>query len=106
MLHSWRAPHSTPDPIEDLQCMWTCFTLNHTQRFKRPPKGECGSMERGVPSQVSSSSSDRSSKLQKPFQNSPCDASKYYVNLTKLISSHESVVLLLRCESFENGITV
>ncbi|GBM87871.1 hypothetical protein AVEN_182890-1 [Araneus ventricosus] len=38
----------------------------------------------GVPAQVSSSSSDRSSKLQSSSQNSPRVASKWDVNITKL----------------------
>ncbi|GBM76070.1 hypothetical protein AVEN_167490-1 [Araneus ventricosus] len=42
-----------------------------------------GNLERGVPAQVSSSSSDRGSKLRGPSQNSPRVASKRDVNITK-----------------------
>ncbi|GBN54499.1 hypothetical protein AVEN_63405-1 [Araneus ventricosus] len=41
-----------------------------------------GSLERGVPAQVSSSTSDRSSKLRGPSLKSPRVASKRDVNLT------------------------
>ncbi|GBN47105.1 hypothetical protein AVEN_205173-1 [Araneus ventricosus] len=46
----------------------------------------CGSLERMVPVQVSSSSSDRGLKLRCPSQNSPRVASKRDVNVTKLIT--------------------
>ncbi|GBM48806.1 hypothetical protein AVEN_18747-1 [Araneus ventricosus] len=44
----------------------------------------CGSLERGVTAQMSSSSSDRVSKFRGPSQNSPRVASKRDVNITKL----------------------
>ncbi|GBL82671.1 hypothetical protein AVEN_263740-1 [Araneus ventricosus] len=42
----------------------------------------CGSLEKGVPAQASSS--DRGSKLRGPSQNSPRVASKWDVNMAKL----------------------
>ncbi|GBN43201.1 hypothetical protein AVEN_78852-1 [Araneus ventricosus] len=44
----------------------------------------CGSLEREVRAQVSSSSSNHGSKLRGPSQNSPRVASKRDVNMTKL----------------------
>ncbi|GBN72378.1 hypothetical protein AVEN_76571-1 [Araneus ventricosus] len=50
---------------------------------KRPPAGVAWKFGEGVPAQVSSSSSDRDSKLRGPSQNSPRVASKRDVNITK-----------------------
>ncbi|GBM56767.1 hypothetical protein AVEN_127112-1 [Araneus ventricosus] len=44
----------------------------------------CGSLKRRMPTHVSSSSSDHSSKLRSRSQNCPCVASKRDVNITKL----------------------
>ncbi|GBO44666.1 hypothetical protein AVEN_167398-1 [Araneus ventricosus] len=49
---------------------------------KRPPVGVRGSLERGVPAQVSSSSSDCGSELRGPSLSSPRVAIKRDVNLT------------------------
>ncbi|GBO32250.1 hypothetical protein AVEN_273488-1 [Araneus ventricosus] len=65
-------------------CMWACCTLNHTQWPKVLSLVWRGSLERVVPVQVSSSSSDRGSKLRGPSQNSPRVASKQDVNITKV----------------------
>ncbi|GBO11827.1 hypothetical protein AVEN_224339-1 [Araneus ventricosus] len=51
---------------------------------KRPPVVVVLKFGEGVPAQVSSSSSDRGSKLRGPSQNSPRVASKRDVNITKL----------------------
>ncbi|GBM80282.1 hypothetical protein AVEN_114741-1 [Araneus ventricosus] len=51
---------------------------------KRPPSGVVRKLVEGVPAQVSSSSSDRGSKLRGPSQNSSRAASKWDVNITKL----------------------
>ncbi|GBN26488.1 hypothetical protein AVEN_61561-1 [Araneus ventricosus] len=61
--------------------------LNHTV-IKQPPSGVEQKLGEGrrVPAQVSSSSSDHSSKLQGASQNNPFVASKQDVNITKLIS--------------------
>ncbi|GBN13983.1 hypothetical protein AVEN_252671-1 [Araneus ventricosus] len=45
---------------------------------------KCGSLDKWAPAQVSSSPSDRGSKLQGPSQNSPHVASKRDDNITKL----------------------
>ncbi|GBM76368.1 hypothetical protein AVEN_165972-1 [Araneus ventricosus] len=80
------SPNSKPDSIEDPSCIvyWICFTLSHTYEVKRPPPSAVRKLDKGVPAQVSSSSSDRCSKLQSPSQNSPRVASKRDVNLSKL----------------------
>ncbi|GBL85800.1 hypothetical protein AVEN_63142-1 [Araneus ventricosus] len=54
------------------------------QRPERPPAGAVRKCGDGVPAQVSSSSSDRGSKLRGQSQNSPRVASKRDVNITKL----------------------
>ncbi|GBL74168.1 hypothetical protein AVEN_231053-1 [Araneus ventricosus] len=61
-------------------CMWALCTLYLTSWVKHPVAAPvwCGSLDRGVPTQVSSSS------LQVPSQNSPRVASKRYFNVTKL----------------------
>ncbi|GBN57586.1 hypothetical protein AVEN_157580-1 [Araneus ventricosus] len=54
--------------------------------IRQLPRGAawCGvEVWRGVSAQVSSSSSDRGSKLRGPFQNSPRVASKWDVNIAK-----------------------
>ncbi|GBM65210.1 hypothetical protein AVEN_82384-1 [Araneus ventricosus] len=79
-------PGSKPDSTEDLLCMWTCYALNHTYWFKRPPVGVVQKFGEGVPDQVSSSSSDHGSKLRGPSQNGPLVASKRGVNTNKLNS--------------------
>ncbi|GBL73004.1 hypothetical protein AVEN_128173-1 [Araneus ventricosus] len=57
-------------------------TPNHTQWPNALPLVRRGSLKRGVPAQVSSSSSDRGSKLRGPSLNSPRVASKRDVNIT------------------------
>ncbi|GBN35364.1 hypothetical protein AVEN_225762-1 [Araneus ventricosus] len=51
---------------------------------KRPPVGVTWKFGEGVPTQVSSKTSDRGSKLRVPSQNRPRVASKREVNITKL----------------------
>ncbi|GBM45984.1 hypothetical protein AVEN_82152-1 [Araneus ventricosus] len=52
----------------------------------------CGSLERGT--QVSSSSSDRGTKLRGPSQNNPHVASKRNINKTKLNSRQIKLILV------------
>ncbi|GBN50265.1 hypothetical protein AVEN_265596-1 [Araneus ventricosus] len=57
-LRGWRAPGSKPDLTEDPACMWACCIRGQTSHIW------CGAeVWRGVPSQLSSSSTDRGSKL-------------------------------------------
>ncbi|GBM78500.1 hypothetical protein AVEN_266025-1 [Araneus ventricosus] len=73
-----RAPVSKPDSTNDSLCMGPAVRSGQT------PSRWCGvEAWRGVPSQVSSSSSDRGSKLRGPSPNSPRVASKRDVNITK-----------------------
>ncbi|GBL79469.1 hypothetical protein AVEN_253417-1, partial [Araneus ventricosus] len=58
-FRDWRAPGSKPDSIEDSQYM---CTLNHSQGANVLPLVWCGSFERGLTAQMSSSSSDHGSK--------------------------------------------
>ncbi|GBL92565.1 hypothetical protein AVEN_123752-1 [Araneus ventricosus] len=78
-------PGSKPDSIEGPPCMWVWYTLNHPYGAKYSPVGVVRKLRYGVPAQVSSSSSDRDSKLRGPSQNSPRAASKRDVNKTKLL---------------------
>ncbi|GBL91835.1 JmjC domain-containing protein 7 [Araneus ventricosus] len=64
-----------------LQFLWVGC---HIVVAKRPPVGVVRKFGEGVPAWVSSSSSDCSSKLRGPSQNSPSVASKWDVNITKL----------------------
>ncbi|GBL81884.1 hypothetical protein AVEN_50484-1 [Araneus ventricosus] len=57
---------------------------------KRPSFGVAWKSGEGVPGHVSSSSSDRGSKLRGLSQNSPGVASKLDVNITKLNKGDES----------------
>ncbi|GBN05575.1 hypothetical protein AVEN_178025-1, partial [Araneus ventricosus] len=43
--------------------MWACCTLKHTQGTNRPPAAAVRKLGEELPAQVSSSSSDRGSKL-------------------------------------------
>ncbi|GBL85872.1 hypothetical protein AVEN_63195-1 [Araneus ventricosus] len=54
---------------------------------ERPPVGVVRKFGEGVPAHVSSTSSDRGSKLRGPSQNNPHVASKRDVNITKLNSA-------------------
>ncbi|GBL79053.1 hypothetical protein AVEN_48999-1 [Araneus ventricosus] len=53
-----------------------------------PPVGVAWKLGEEVPAQVSSSLSDRGSKLRGPSQNSPRVASKRDVNITKQTNKH------------------
>ncbi|GBL80708.1 hypothetical protein AVEN_225351-1 [Araneus ventricosus] len=66
--------------------MWACYTLSNMKWVKRSPAGVVRKSGMGgeVPSQVSSSSSDRGSKLRVPSQNSSRVPSKRDVSVTKL----------------------
>ncbi|GBO03655.1 hypothetical protein AVEN_225656-1 [Araneus ventricosus] len=68
-------PGSKPDPTEDPTYML---------RVKRFPIGVVGQLGEGALAQAPLSSSDRSSKLRGPSQNSPRVASKWHVNIAKL----------------------
>ncbi|GBN00755.1 hypothetical protein AVEN_208743-1 [Araneus ventricosus] len=57
----------------------------------RPP----ADVGEGVAAQISSSSSDRGSKLRGPSQNSPRAASKRHVNITKLLCCCSFIFILL-----------
>ncbi|GBM82710.1 hypothetical protein AVEN_107739-1 [Araneus ventricosus] len=63
--------------------VWKRRVRSSGQTSSLPPV-QCGRMERGVPAQVSPSSSDHSSKLRGPSQISPRVASNRDVNITKL----------------------
>ncbi|GBO26370.1 hypothetical protein AVEN_46209-1 [Araneus ventricosus] len=65
-----------------------CGTFSFSIRgiFYYHPWVWCGSFEREVPSRVSSSSSDHSSKLRGPFQNSSSVASRE-INITQLTAT-------------------
>ncbi|GBO03691.1 hypothetical protein AVEN_188121-1 [Araneus ventricosus] len=82
---SWgrRAPGSKPASTVDPPCMGPAtFQII---RSGQTPSRWCGvEAWRGARAQVSSSSSDRGSKLRGPSQNSRCVASKWDVNITKL----------------------
>ncbi|GBM55721.1 hypothetical protein AVEN_196616-1 [Araneus ventricosus] len=64
--------------------VWGLLHVKSYVEAKRPPVGVAWKFGEGVPVQVSSSSSDRGSKLRGPFQNSPRVDSKRYVNIIKL----------------------
>ncbi|GBM07171.1 hypothetical protein AVEN_15418-1 [Araneus ventricosus] len=79
-LRGRKVPCSKPDSTEDLPCM--CVR----QIMRREPNDPrwCGAeVWRGAPGLVSSSSSDRWSKLRGPSQNSSRVASKRDVNIIK-----------------------
>ncbi|GBM17255.1 hypothetical protein AVEN_223794-1 [Araneus ventricosus] len=72
-----------PIPLK-IRRVWDLLHAKSYVVAKRPPVGVAWKFSEGVPAQVSSSSSDRGSKLQGPSQNSPRVASKRGVNITKL----------------------
>ncbi|GBN88545.1 hypothetical protein AVEN_219875-1 [Araneus ventricosus] len=57
-----RVPGSKPDSPEDPPRMQAYCSLNHAQWAKQPPDGVVRKIGVGVPSQASSSTSDRGSK--------------------------------------------
>ncbi|GBM76813.1 hypothetical protein AVEN_122190-1 [Araneus ventricosus] len=71
----------TPIPLK-IRRVWGLLHAKSYVVAKRPPVGVAWKFGQGVPAQVSSSSSDRNSKLRGPSLNSPCVASKRDVNLT------------------------
>ncbi|GBL93081.1 hypothetical protein AVEN_216440-1 [Araneus ventricosus] len=77
-----------PIPLKIRRVLSLLHTKFYQEGVKHPHTG--GSLLRKlgeggwVPAQVSTSSSDRGSKLRCPFQNSPRVASKWDVNITKL----------------------
>ncbi|GBM09026.1 hypothetical protein AVEN_229057-1 [Araneus ventricosus] len=75
-LRCWRVPGSKPDSTEDPSCIGPVACSIICRRSNVLPLVWCGSLERGLPVQVSSSSSDRDSKLRGQSQNSPRFASK------------------------------
>ncbi|GBO07801.1 hypothetical protein AVEN_269529-1 [Araneus ventricosus] len=65
---------------------WGVVSKRLTPRQRRRGESWCGvAVWRGVPNQVSYSSSDRGSKLRSPSQRSPLVASKRDVNIAKLM---------------------
>ncbi|GBL85865.1 hypothetical protein AVEN_63191-1 [Araneus ventricosus] len=72
-----RALSSNLGPIKDPLCVWVGWcSLNPKSCVKCPPIGVVRKFCEGVPDQVSSSSSERGSKLRGPCQNNPRVASK------------------------------
>ncbi|GBM98020.1 hypothetical protein AVEN_87366-1 [Araneus ventricosus] len=74
-LRGQKAPGSKHDSTKDPSCMWTCCTLNLTSWIKCPHACVVRKFGKGGADQVSSSSSDRDSKLRGPPQNNPRVAS-------------------------------
>ncbi|GBM02193.1 hypothetical protein AVEN_190610-1 [Araneus ventricosus] len=75
-----RVPGSRPDSLK-IRRVWGLLHAKSSVVVKRPPVGVAWKFGEGVPAQVSSSSSDRGSKLRGPSQNSPRVASKRDVNI-------------------------
>ncbi|GBN40174.1 hypothetical protein AVEN_159704-1 [Araneus ventricosus] len=73
-----------PIPLK-IRRVWGLLYAKSYVVAKRPPVGVAWKLGEGVSAQVSSSSSDRGSKLRGLSQNSPRVASKRDVNITKLI---------------------
>ncbi|GBM18612.1 hypothetical protein AVEN_110279-1 [Araneus ventricosus] len=73
-----------PIPLK-IRRVWGLLHAESYVIANRPNVGLAWNLGERVPSQVSSSSSDRRSKLRGPSQNSPRVASKRDVNITKLI---------------------
>ncbi|GBL92177.1 hypothetical protein AVEN_91518-1 [Araneus ventricosus] len=83
-LWNRRVPGSKPDSTDDPSCMGPA--ARQIIRSGQTSSRWCGvawKFGEGVPAQVSSSSSDRGSKLRGSSQNSPHVASKRDVNITK-----------------------
>ncbi|GBM57579.1 hypothetical protein AVEN_85446-1 [Araneus ventricosus] len=60
-----RVPGSKPDSTEDPSCMWACCVINHTQGVKRTSRWRgAEDLRRGMPAQMSSSSSNGGSKCE------------------------------------------
>ncbi|GBN04805.1 hypothetical protein AVEN_270735-1 [Araneus ventricosus] len=78
-----RVPGSKPDSPK-IRRAWGLLHAKSCPVAKRPPVGVAWKFGEGVPAHVSSSSSDRGSKLRGPSQNSPRVASKRDVNIAKL----------------------
>ncbi|GBM59746.1 hypothetical protein AVEN_110019-1 [Araneus ventricosus] len=70
-----------PIPLK-IRRVWSLLHAKSYVVVKRPPVGVAGSLKRGVPAEVSSSSPDPGSKLRVPSLNSPHVTSKRDVNLT------------------------
>ncbi|GBL87373.1 hypothetical protein AVEN_118326-1 [Araneus ventricosus] len=81
----WGRRVRDPIPLKILR-VWDLLYAKSYVVAKRSPVGVVRKFGEGVPAQVSSSSSDRGSKLRGPSQNSPRVASKRDVNETKLNS--------------------
>ncbi|GBM40594.1 hypothetical protein AVEN_178574-1 [Araneus ventricosus] len=64
-----------PIPLK-VCCVWRLLHFKSILMVKHHPAGAYGSMERGLPAQLSSSSSDRGSRLRGSPQNIPRVASK------------------------------
>ncbi|GBM67268.1 hypothetical protein AVEN_190090-1 [Araneus ventricosus] len=69
-----------PIPLK-IRRVWGLLHAKSYVVAKHPPVGVARHFEEEVPAQMSSSSSDRGSKLRGPFLNSPRVASKRDVNL-------------------------
>ncbi|GBN32414.1 hypothetical protein AVEN_169509-1 [Araneus ventricosus] len=95
---SQRVRNSIPLKI---RCVLGLLHVKSYVGIKRPSAGVVWKFGEGIPAQVSSSSSDRSSKLRGSSQNSPRVASKRDVNITKLwIISIKQCTLFPREECF------
>ncbi|GBN99745.1 hypothetical protein AVEN_45548-1 [Araneus ventricosus] len=79
-----------PIPLK-IRRVWGLLRAKSYVAAKRPPVGVVRNFGEGVPAQVSSSSSDRGSKLRGSSQNSPRVASKRHVNITKLNFTYSSL---------------
>ncbi|GBL83992.1 hypothetical protein AVEN_23495-1 [Araneus ventricosus] len=84
-----------PIPLK-IRRVWGLLHVKSYVVVKRPPVGVAWNFGEGVPAQVSSSSSDRGSKLRGPFQYSPRVASKRDVNITKTKKKSRRVILDLK----------
>ncbi|GBO07196.1 hypothetical protein AVEN_129981-1 [Araneus ventricosus] len=77
-------------------------------KVERPPTGALRNFGDGVPAQVLSSSSDRSSKLPGSSQNSPRVSSKWDVNVTELVTlcqlTCSLTASLCKCQVFATGL--
>ncbi|GBM37215.1 hypothetical protein AVEN_14981-1 [Araneus ventricosus] len=87
-LWSRRVPGSRPSSTEDPSCMGLLHAKSYAVA-KRPPVGVAWKLGEVVPAQVSSSLSDRGSKLRGPSRNSPRVASKRDANITKPLGSYK-----------------
>ncbi|GBO32806.1 hypothetical protein AVEN_213850-1 [Araneus ventricosus] len=77
-----RVPGPEPHSTEDTSCMGLVLVKSYVVA-KRPPVGVAWKFEEEVPAQMSSSLSDRGSKLRGSSQYSPHIASKRDINISE-----------------------